>query len=512
MIIVRNLFGQKRRSPFSNNSQRGQTMALFVFGFMALLAFVGFATDAASLYVTYTQLKRAVDSAAIAAANNIKKYDTYIIFKENITESAREMIDIHNITNISLLEVYTCADADLPADFITICPEVGESPRKLAWVQATQEAPVYFLRLFGINDVPLTLGSVGEAATVDLVIVIDSSESMAATTPGYGYNFNPDVTCNGTKTCEPLETAKDAAKVLVDNMFEGYDRIAVVSFDFDSKVEIHLTGSPFDGVGSVKAAIESIMVHNDAPVPMDPVTLNPVGVGTFNPFNIDIINPGSPPSPNGEKAVLSTCTGCGIREAGGLLETYGRRDSVWVIVFLSDGATNVSDIPPLVDGVFPNGFCGGDIGERMWTAPMCKDPDPNTRNCGPYHANAAQCPPGSTWVGNESPPYDVEDYARDMIDQIALTQSTNIFEPIRGNQMSIYSIALGYAAWPPAYAGEEMLRYMANIGDDGSRLNDPCFGIAHQTQCGNYYYAPNATYLAQIFEDIADNIYTRLSR
>ena len=170
------------------------------------------------------------------------------------------------------------------------------------------------------------------------------------------------------------------------------------------------------------------------------------------------------------------------------------------------------------DEIYLNGFCGGDIDQALWTSPMCKDADPASRHCGPYHANAGQCPPGATWVGtNAQPPdstpyYDVEDYARDMIDQVALTSSTNPNEPIRGNDVTIYSIGLGYAAWPPSYAGEEMLRYMANVGDDGSRLNDPCDGAAHQTHCGNYYYAPNASFLAQIFENIARTIYTRISK
>jgi len=507
--FVRKLLRQARRSPRSSKAQRGQVMVLFVVSFFALLGFVGIVTDAGSLYVTYAQLKRAVDSAAVAAANNIKNPAvSYAQRKTRITESAREMIDIHNIANINELLVYTCDDSGLPTEFADACPGVGEMPRKLAWVQASQDAPVYFLQLFGMTDVPLTVRSIGEAATVDLVLVIDSSESMGSETAGYGPNFDPDATCNGTSTCEPLETAKDAAEGLVDNLFEGYDQIAVVSFDFDSQIEINLTSSPYT---DVKAAINGIMVHDDTPIPIDPVTLNPVEIGSFNPFNIDMVTPGDPPTPDSSKAVFSTCTGCGIREAGAILETFGRQDSVWVIVFLSDGSTNVSDIPPKVDGIFPNGFCGGDIGGRLWTNPMCRDADTTTRNCGPYHSNAGECPPGSTWVGNSSPPYDVEDYARDMIDQTALSDPPSN-EPIQANEVTIYSIGLGYAAVAPLYAGEEMLRYMANVGDDGSRLNDPCDGIAHQTHCGNYYYSPNASYLAQIFEDIAGRIYSRISR
>ena len=47
---------------------RGQVLVIFVLSLLMLLAFVGLTVDAASLYVTYGQLKRAVDAAAVAAA------------------------------------------------------------------------------------------------------------------------------------------------------------------------------------------------------------------------------------------------------------------------------------------------------------------------------------------------------------------------------------------------------------------------------------------------------------
>jgi hypothetical protein len=53
---------------------------------------------------------------------------------------------------------------------------------------------------------------------------------------------------------------------------------------------------------------------------------------------------------------------------------------------------------------------------------------------------------------------------------------------------------------------------MANVGDDGSRANDACAGVPALQTCGNYYYSPNASYLAQIFESIASRIFTKISR
>ncbi|MCZ7541860.1 MAG: pilus assembly protein [Anaerolineae bacterium] len=49
-------------------SQRGQSIVLLAFAFIALVAFVGLVTDLALLFVRYASLRRAVDAAAIAAA------------------------------------------------------------------------------------------------------------------------------------------------------------------------------------------------------------------------------------------------------------------------------------------------------------------------------------------------------------------------------------------------------------------------------------------------------------
>ncbi len=491
--------------------QRGQAMVLFVVSFLALLAFVGLVTDVGALYVTYTQLKRAVDASAVAAANNIKNPSlTYAQRKTRITEAAREMVAFHNISDITSLDAYICDDSGLPADFAAECPDTstGEDPRKLAWVEASQNAPVYFLSLFGINSIPISTNSIGEAATVDVVVVIDTSESMGEATSGYGPDFNPSA-CNASNTCEPLRTAKDAAKDLVDSLFEGYDRVAVVGFDFDATVYSALD----ENFTNVKNAIDSIPLHDDLDLSVVLSYGNPAA-GELNPFDVDgdgLLGDLDDNDNGGtglyNDSFLSTCTGCGIRMAGNVLSTTGRVESVWVIVFLADGATNVSDVPPNVDSSFSNGYCGGSTGARMWTNPWCTDNDPATRYCGPEHSASNECPPGSVWVGDATPNYDVEDYAFDMVDQVSLLVSTNPNEPTPGNDIAIYSIGLGKAD-----AGEHLLRYMANVGDDGSRENDPCASIPTKQHCGNYYYAPSASYLSQIFENIASRIYTRISR
>lgn len=571
----------------SSRTERGQALVILAVSFLALLAFVGLVTDVGALYTTYTQLKRAVDAAAVAAANNIKiqAAGDNTANREKIENAAREMLALNDVTDITSLTVVLCDDASRPADFAAMCPQSPESPRKLAYIQATQLSPVYFMSLFGIQAVPITLSSVGEAATVDLVIVLDTSESMASDsceaqppgdsdppcTSGFDPNsFNP-AACNSTNTCYPMRQAKDAAKSLVQRLLPGYDQVAVVTFDYQAHVISNLNTD----MGALAGAIDTIGVHNDAPTslltwyyqmtPTDPpeyATFNPIfpddrdGNGSDDdpglPCTDEVINAnglagrdlwdddtGQPcddddildaydwnnnydpdlnpaghddddidnnPGTNSDVSILSTCIGCGVRQAVELLQAGGRQASVWVIVLLSDGIPNLSDMPSTYAGIpggYRYGFCGSNPPTSYWSS-FCIDNN-ETRYC--LDDDASECPPDSTHT-TTSGPYSVKDYAFDMIDEAGLLVSTNPNEPL-GEDIVMYSIALDAAR-----SGADVLRYMANLGVDGDRDpdTDECDGVAATENCGNYYYAPTAEYLDRIFESIAANIFTKISR
>jgi hypothetical protein len=587
--------------------EKGQSLIILALAFVAMLAFIGLVIDVGSLYVTYTQLKRAVDAAAVAAANNIKSTSTGFN-KERLTEAAREMLQVNNVTDVSTLVVYLCTDSGIPAEFDRLCPDSDEAPRKLAWVQATQKSPVYFLSLFGVQSIPFTTSAVGEAATVDLVLVFDSSESMAVNSTGYRYDsFDPGY-CNTHNSCLPMREAKDAAAGLVDNLFDGYDQVAVVSYAYTATAII---GSTTDLLTSdmdeAKARITSVAVHDD------PAQRNLLAwkynspiideKGKFNPiypedrdgdgFDSDPLFPcidenkdmwddttgeicddyfpggdikvvldtydwngdgilGNETVPGGADltennaatlgvdlggghsktinldpankiyegtSFMSTCIGCGLRVATDILKAGGRESSVWVIVFLTDGYANLSDNPHSYSEIpdqFMYGFCGaptptspGDILTQTFWFTFCGDYDLSTRWC--IDTDEDECPPGSSPT-TTSAPYSVVDYAFDMADAAALLESTNADEPT-GEDIIIYSIGLGVST----EYGVRTLRYIANVGEDGSRANDQCADLYHdvdelRTNCGNYYYAPYGAYLDQIFENIAGRIFTKISR
>ncbi len=597
---------------------RGQVLVIFAVSLLALLL----AIDSGVAYVSYGQLKRAVDAASVAAANNFKRGASY----EEMVAATIEVIKLHNVDtdpNKLNLKVFICdkdqnniTDPDLSTlkpEFFAICPDTSkEAARKLVWVEARQLTPFYFLSLLGFNGISLSTNATAEAAAVDLVLVIDTSESMAAeckspkggdyfsciefATTGYGKSTSSDydpTLCNPVldgagnvikkSECHPLRAALDAGEKLVDTLYEGYDRISLITFDSTAKTVFSLQTLVGGNRATVINEIRKTKLHDDSPyarmwpqwrnhlslvnaanpedrdgdgsdfdnslpactldedrwddargVPCDDDTKNDVfdwdkdGVYTDN----DDVVARNWLTTTGKTSfsLVSTCTGCGMRAATEELKKHGRPGAVWVIVFLSDGAVNMSDTfytlsdPDKIPASFPNGFCT----KKYW-GDFCTDKTTTTRYCIDYNktipANSNEtCPPGAIWelrnplTSNYSP----FDYAMDMVDEAALTvvrnaangsdPKYNAKEPI-ANDIAIYSVGLG----PAISHGEVLLRYMAAVGDDGDRVTDQCknaFGVseAAKTSCGQYFYAATGDKLLPIFDNIASRIYTKITR
>jgi hypothetical protein len=638
-----------RPQPRKTHLNRGQVIVVFAVTLLALIFFAGLAIDSGSLYVTYGQLRRAIDAAAVAAANDYKAEGAGNVAPplSRMKAAALEVMKLHNLKEINAdgtpamdLKVYVCdrdgdrvRDADLVTfapEFFNICPDTTtDSARKLVWIDAQLKAPLYFLSLLGFRNVPLRAQAIAEAAPIDLVIVIDTSESMASETGGYGVGAFDPATCNAANNCEPLHSAKVAAKGLIDTLYDGYDHVAIVHYDVMAPATSAIPMR--EDLTLAKSDVDALQVHDDPPftklrpqwfyvhLDSNPTQalqgFNPVypedrdGNGldsdpgaactltlpvntaerwdaTIDPFHLtedgtpcddaskfdsydwdadgvytdnddtlarqwllnhgcDLVN-----NPGACKPIWtyfttnSTCTGCGIRVGAEVLKRDGRPNSVWVMVFLSDGLVNLSDTPtsnPDIPATFPNGFCNGGIGSYAW-GNSCLDIDKgrhtiqvdangdgdytdpgdsvyqdfgNSRHC--LDNPATTCPPGSVSALSDTTLYSVYDYALDMIDYAGLQKSANTSESAAsGSDIAMYSIGLGDAGNTPSGAsgpiGEYLLRYMAQIGDDGDRATDPCDGEPSETSCGQYYYSPSGAGLRAIFNEISTRIYSRLTK
>jgi hypothetical protein len=463
-------------------SEPGQAILLIAVAMIALIAIIGLMADAGMLFIEYGRLKRAIDAAAVSAA---------LQYRENYSDTqlanaAREFLTLNQI-DVSDITVDTCRT--LPSD-----PELCTSPRrKLVRVTASRHIDFSFITIVGIDSTTLTASSIGEAASLDVVLIIDASASMAfegGGNPNYGDDPADDPSvCNPGHSCQPLEQIKKKAHDFIDQaLWFPYDRAAIITFDRDPHLIQPLTANGSD----VLTAIDTLTVFQPAEClwgsPASPSygpCRNYDAGGSY--IGLDCpryrLGPDLTPGTSDDSTLNpSSCTSSNI---GGALEVAGaefaeppvREDSLWVVILLTGGPANTGlvDNPQFGGHEFPDRICP----PSTWSPPWCRDASASSRHL------------------SSSENYDADDYARDMADFVA--------DPVNGQGAAIFSIGLGNMvqnAPPPSDpdAGEQLLHYAAT--EAGGALANH----------GLYYYAPSPAQLREIFRAIAANIATRLSR
>jgi len=174
--------------------------------FMMLLAFVGLATDTGILYINYAHIRRAVDSAALGAATQIRETTKT---KQQITDMARQYITLQGL-DVSTVSVDTCVwiftrnpvatDVNLDAqnrfvsfkddapsdvttnpaglkykDYMDIC---SYPSTKKVRVTASINSETAFLHIVGWNSIAINASATTEAASLEIVLILDTSYSM----------------------------------------------------------------------------------------------------------------------------------------------------------------------------------------------------------------------------------------------------------------------------------------------------------------------------------------------
>lgn len=457
----------KKLRPSEKNGQleRGQVLIIVTLSVIALVAVVGLAVDTGILYLNNGKLRRAVDAAALSASLQFREnYST-----AEMEKSAVEFLKLNGI-NDPTATVQTCATN--PGD-----PVLCTTPaRKLVRVHATSVMPLAFLPVIGIRNVTVSATAVSEAASMDVVLVIDSSDSMTYAAP-QGDPMRDPSQCNPVHNCHPFEEVKAAATAFVDQLYFPYDRVAVVTFDNHSRVDLGFS----DNKADVEAAINGLDVVNPPICPTDsgpcrvyegypstPTDMNNDGVIDYYGFDCPVYHLTGNPDTCGTTAI-----GRGLYFAGNEFAnpaTY-RKDSLWVVILLTDGAANA-----------PSSACPN----NTWTAPFCRDLSATSRHCFQPDATACLAAGGVYWPER----YDSDDYARDMADFVSQEQGALIFT-IGLGQLVQNSIPISDSG---EGAGEQLLKYAADTGG------------------GKYYYAPGGNQLRAIFLDIAQNLATRLTQ
>jgi hypothetical protein len=485
---------------------------------------VGLAIDLGRIYVAMGSLRRAVDAASLGAASQFRE-------GRGITEMTSMATQIMNMNGINpdTIIVEDCPHALVPND-----PVLCVTPHhKYVRVTASDTVPMTFLRVVNINQITLNSNAISEAASLDVVLAIDISESMAQTVDGK--QADPSA-CNSTQSCQPFEKVRSAADTFVKRILDlpadqESDRIAIVYFSNgwekddpnspNPRFSYGMSHAATDVVspgwitdqGSALAAVNNLEVYQATDCSNNPAIgtcISHDAGGHFTGINCPVFDSGTDPS-----SCTTTNTGGALHLAATMFATQTRPEALWVVILLTDGAVNASNAS---EG-HPYGYCP----DTDWQSPFCRD-----------QMTSSYLLPPSNHLNHDNLDYDANDYARDAADFLACPPKTTpnypnackYLLPKGGDGVLIFTIGLGPQVVniiphsPDPYPhGMAFLRYAALVGDgngDPAAL-DPCVGYygnltGWQTNCGNYFYDATGDKLISVFEEIASRIFTRITR
>lgn len=465
-------------------------MVLMAIMLLVLVAIIGLAVDVGYVYVSYARLRRAVDAAALDAANQIKKNYT----GQDLEKAAVQFLQLNDVNDPSA-EVRFC---NPKAGFAawhdpSMCTT---PPRKLVKVTASSEVPTFFMSVLGFDTITISASAESEAASLDVVLVIDISYSQSYSPVGHTivdpskrtstYARADPYWCNRVDLhtameggCTPFEDVKNAALSFAEAGVDlEYDRIAIVTFSQTTNNALpfppkNQPNPPADVyLDQIEAAIRALGVEE--PVVCDPATYQ-VTDQACRRHNQDPATLGAPSLANeaawdlnyqgmvcpaqalGQPELKYYCNNtniaAGLAMANDLLLNTARDESTWVVIFLTDGAATI-------------GFDGG--------VPICP---------APYAAT--DCTDGlvSPYRDSLDPLYAPDDYARDVMDILF------------GNQVILFTIGQGN-----------------KVSDDPEARDLVEYAQNHPSGNGASFFGSGQAQLTQIFDAIANQISTRITR
>ena len=354
------------------HKSKGQAIVLVAFLCIALIAFTGLVVDVASVLTRYSQLRRALDAAGLQAANQFRESRAiYSTTGGDLFSAVTQIMAVQGFSQPETrIRIFGCSNPDAailtsrdnsspgPPDDAEydegaledqLCQVPPEPHRKLVRVDAQSDVGLPFLSVIGWRYITLKVTSVGEAASIDVALVLDRSGSMARETVLDGGSL---AACAPAHDCKPFEDVRDNAKLLVQRLKFPYDRVAIIQFD---RVAAVFDTAGCGGTGCFVTdlrTINSTMLIDNSTV-AEAVLNNQFqimdsaeGAGTIDGMQPGIFRKGG----------LNTNIGGAIRAATRVLTVQGRRRaSVWMTVFLTDGAPNATNTDVSPD--FPAGFC-----------------------------------------------------------------------------------------------------------------------------------------------------------
>ena len=543
-----------------NQKEHGQVLVLVAAALVGIIAVIGLVMDVGMMFVGNARLRRATDAAALAAALQYREG----VQTDELTRAATEFLQLNGV----VLDAAHPVSVDTCVTTPSLCYDAASGsniPRKLVRVHVSATIQLAFLPVIGINSVPITAEATSETASLDLVLAIDTSESMTfdALKPGDPH-YDPMIPwelrdpsiCNDDQKsidainadasisaddkaaiiadiqtdgmpgeCHPFEEVKKAAVNFVDRMYYPYDRVSVVNFDKTAYNVLQFDQNCNDPGGctidttkaTIDEAIKSLTVYEAEGICDDGQPCRPyctqaiIDSGFCDSNNVDNFL-----QPEDDGAVYKGVFDCG---------------NGWHFVPSDPIDPSQCTTTDIGDGLATAGneFSIGQRQGSLWVVVLLTD---GSANGGPFDeatSQAVACP-NSTWNPQNGPlcrdsssntrhcgPFDM---ARCILNGNGLPIPDNPGGFIAGVQDLNHYDADDYARDMADYVGIDQNALIFTIGlgkQVGLPVGDPAGErllqyAAEKAGNGLYFSAANTAQLADIFKKIGDNIAIRLTR
>jgi Flp pilus assembly protein TadG len=192
--------------------QCGQVIALMVVALIPLLGMVGLAVDIGYAYYSQRTLQSSADAASLAGASQLPNLPGAIgiAAQYGATSAGKNAVNSGGITGVTENVSERCATS-LP----------GCAPDNAVVVDESGNAATFFLKLFGVNSIPIRVQSTacGPCADrpADIVIVFDRTGSMCQYWNG-----------GNDPACTKLNAAKSGIETMLTAFDPSLDQVGLV--------------------------------------------------------------------------------------------------------------------------------------------------------------------------------------------------------------------------------------------------------------------------------------------
>ncbi len=212
-----------------NRGRRGFALLLTSLMMAVLVSVMGLAIDAGMLFVVRSRLGAAADSAALAAGRGVSLGTSISAATTNATASAVRFMDAN--FPAGYLGTGVGSNRTVSTGFHLQTDAAGNpNGVLLVSVDAMVHSPVYFMRFWGVNSVPVRVTGTVTRRNLVLMLILDESSSMGSRQTAVG--TMPTTLASNATSCEAMVFSSGQ---FVD-YFSPYDSVGLITFDMTAKI------------------------------------------------------------------------------------------------------------------------------------------------------------------------------------------------------------------------------------------------------------------------------------